>query len=338
MKEDTRTKKRPSSVDVAKLAGVSRATVSAYINGTRYVSPKLSEKIERAIKRLHYVPDPLARALKMKDAKTVGLVIPVMSRFFAPIITAVNRIAHENHYGLLLCSREEDPERERVVVEMFVAKRISGILVVPCSKENAGFLDSVRVNGTPLVQVNRKIEGLSADAVTSDNFKAAYTATEHLITRGRKHLAYLGYDEHTLSGDQKKAGFEAASADHGIGRVEVIPVRDHDPENIAQSFREFLASGRAVDGLILSTQGKTAVGLSVLQERAVRIPDDVAVIGFDDTPWSSLLSPSLTVVSENTSKMGEIAIRLLLDRIEGNDQDPPKDIVLEDEFIVRRST
>jgi LacI family transcriptional regulator len=338
MEERAEAKKRPSSIDVAKLAGVSRATVSAYINQTRYVSPKLSQKIEHAIKELHYVPDPLARALKMKDAKTVGLVIPVMSRFFAPIITAVNEIAYKNHYGFLLCSSEEDPQRERDVMEILIVKRISGILVVPCSKANAEFLDSIKSNGTPLVQVNRKIEGLPVDSVTSDNFKAAYTATEHLISRGRKNLVFLGFDDNTLSGDQKKAGFEAAGADHDIDRFEIIPVRDHDPENIAESFRDFLSSGKKIDGLILSTQGKTAVGLSVLKERSVRVPDDVAVIGFDDTPWSSLLSPSLTVVSENTREMGEIAVKLLLDRIEGNDHDPPKDIVLEDEFIIRHST
>jgi LacI family transcriptional regulator len=330
--------KRPSSVDVARVAGVSRATVSAYINGTRYVSPELSEKIEQAIKGLGYVPDPLARALKMKDAKTIGLVIPVMSRFFVPIINATNEIAHSNRYGFLLCSSEEDPEREKEVLDVFLSKRISGILIVPCSLANREFLCSVKKEGTPIVQINRKIEGLDADAVTSDNFRAAYTATKHLIDRGRKNLVYLGYDDRTLSGDQKKAGFEAAVSDNTIGSAYVIAVRDHDREDISRAFREFIDRGNPMDGLICSTQGKTEVGLMILKERDRKIPQDVSVICFDDTPWASLFSPPLTAISENTKKMGTIAVKLLLDRIEGDRQSSAYDIVLEGEFIVRNST
>jgi DNA-binding LacI/PurR family transcriptional regulator len=199
-------------------------------------------------------------------------------------------------------------------------------------------LSSIKRNGTTIVQINRKIEGLDADAVTSDNFRAAYTAAEHLIGRGRTRLVFLGYDEHTLSGDHKKAGFEAALSDHSIGSAHIIPVRDHNRENIGRAFREFLDRGEAMDGLICSTQGKTEVGLSVLRERGIQIPRDVSVICFDDTPWSSLFSPPLTVISENTKEMGTIAVKLLLERIEGNREAPTRDIVLENEFIIRHST
>jgi LacI family transcriptional regulator len=330
--------KRPSSVDVARVAGVSRATVSAYINGTRYVSPELSEKIEQTIKGLGYVPDPLARALKMKDTKTIGLVIPVMSRFFTPIINATNEIAHANHYGFLLCSSEEDPVREKEVLEIFLAKRISGILLVPCSPANREFLSSIHKEGTPIVQINRKIEGLDADAVTSDNFRAAYAAAMHLIDRGRKDLVFLGHDDRTLSGDQKRAGFEAAVSDNAVGSAHVITVRDHDREDIGRAFREYIDRDNPMDGLICSTQGKTEVGLTILKEKGKNIPHDVSVICFDDTPWACLFSPPLTAISENTKEMGSIALKLLLDRIEGGRQTPTQDIVLPDEFIIRKST
>ncbi len=330
--------KRPSSVDVAQVAGVSRATVSAYINRTRYVSPELSEKIEQTIKGLGYVPDPLARALKMKDAKTIGLVIPVMSRFFTPIINATNEIAHANRYGFLLSSSEEDPAREKEVLDVFLSKRISGILLVPCSLANREFLSSVKKEGTPIVQVNRKIEGLDTDAVASDNFRAAYTAAKHLLERGRRALVFLGYDDRTLSGDQKRAGFEAAVSDHAVGTGQVVAVRDHDRQDIARAFREFIDSGSPMDGLICSTPGKTEVGLTILKERSRKIPGDVSVICFDDTPWASLFSPPLTGISENTREMGTIAVKLLLDRIEGGRNAPARNIVLENEFIVRDST
>ena len=330
--------KRPSSKDVAKLAGVSRATVSAYLNQTRYVSPELSEKIEKSIKELNYKPDPLARALKLQDTKTIGLIIPIMSRFYMPMMQVVNEVAHQNAYGLLLCSSEEDPEREQEVLEIFLAKRVSGILMVPCSEKNRKLLNEIQHSGTPIVQVNRKIGGLEADSVVSNNFKAAYTATEHLIQRGRKKIVLLGYDQDSLANTEKKTGYDAALQDYNIKENLTIPIKEHNQEQIEAAFEAFLDSKQKFDGLICTTQGKTAIGLHLLKERAFQIPDDVAVVGFDDTPWSSLLWPPLTVVSENTYTMGEEATKILLNRIEKKERSSPKHIMLEDELIIREST
>ncbi|MEI6158078.1 MAG: LacI family DNA-binding transcriptional regulator, partial [Atribacterota bacterium] len=159
--------KRPSSQDVARVAGVSRASVSAYLNGSRFVSAELQYRIERAIKELNYVPDQLARALKMNDAKTIGLVIPIVSNFYNPMIRAVNECAHQKSFSFLLASSEEEPIREKEILQVFFAKRISGILVVPCSYQNKQFLEQINKSGIPIVQVNRKIEGLNIDSVVS---------------------------------------------------------------------------------------------------------------------------------------------------------------------------
>jgi LacI family transcriptional regulator len=330
--------KRPSSKDVADLAGVSRATVSAYLNRSRYVSPELSEKIEHAIQKLNYTPDPLARALKLQDTKTIGLIIPVMSRFFTPMMRVVNEVAHQNKYGFLISSSEEEAEREREVLEIFITKRVSGILIVPCSEKNRKLLNDIQQSGTPVVQVNRKIGGLEADSVVSNNFKAAYTATEHLLQRGRKRIVLLGDDPDSLAHTEKKTGYDAALSDHDIEENLTIIMKEHDDENIEAAFRSFLDSKHPFNGLICTSQRKTAIALHILKERSFQIPKDVAVIGFDDTPWSSLLWPPLTVISENTYTMGEEATKILLDRIEKREQGSPQHIVLEDELIVREST
>ncbi len=331
-------KPRPSSADVAKKAGVSRATVSAHLNGTKYVSPEIGKRIDRAIKKLNYFPDPLARALKMKDARTIGLVIPVMSRFFTPLMKALNDIAYQKGYGFLVCSSEEDEAREREALEMLFAKRISGILLAPCSVKNETLIRQILESGTPVVQVNRRIEGLDIDSVVSDNFRAAYRVTEHLIRSDRRNIALLGHDSRTLAGSQKRLGFEKALADNGIKNGIVVPIREHDEQQIRTSFIETLEAGRIIDGLICTSQVKTVIALEVLNIRSLRIPDDIAVIGFDDSPWSSLTGTPLTVISENTKAMGEQAAKLLLDRIEKRETGPAKRIVLEDEFIIRLSS
>lgn len=332
-------KKRPTSQDVAERAGVSRATVSAYLNRTRYVSPDLSEKIRIAIEELNYTPDHLARALKMEDTKTIGLIIPVLSQFYTPMMRAINDVAHEHGYGFLLSSSEENAERERELLEILMAKRISGVLVGPCSEENKYLLADIRRSGTPVVQVNRRIEDLEVDSVVSDNFKAAYTATEHLIRQGRRQVVLLGYDPTTLSNAQKKAGYDAALQDYGVTENLTLIVKEHDRQSITSALTEFVDSGSPFNGLICTTQGKTAIALSLLKERNVRVPGDVGVVGFDDTVWSALLCTPLTVVSEATYRMGIEAINLLLAQMKNPEETPPpRHIVLESEFIIREST
>jgi DNA-binding LacI/PurR family transcriptional regulator len=331
--------KRPSSQDVADRAGVSRATVSAYINKNRYVSEELGERIECAIRELGYIPDPYARALKIQDAQTIGLIIPVLSRFFTPMMRAINEIAHRHRYGFLLSSSEEDAGREREVLEIMAAKRISGILLVPCSLENRELLQRIQEAGIPIVQVNRRIEGLDTDTVVSDNRKAAYTATEHLLRRGRKRIAFFGYDPDSLALIDKKEGYDQAIQDHGLADPIVILLKQADEADIEATFRRFLDSGAAFDGLVCTSQTKTSIALHLLKERGIRIPEEVAVVGFDDTPWASLLWRPLTVISESTDRMGEVAAQLLLERLERREAaPPPRTIVLEDELIVRDTT
>jgi LacI family transcriptional regulator len=333
-----RKQKRPSSQDVAELAGVSRATVSAYINKNRYVSDELVERIENAIQKLSYIPDAYARALKFQDAKTIGLIIPVLSKFFTPMMRAINEVAHQNHYGFLFSSSEEDVDREREVLEIMVAKRTSGILLVPCSVKNLELLRKIQQYGTPIVQVSRMIEGIETDIVISNNYKAFYTATEHLIAKGRRRIVFFGDDPESIAYAEAKKGYDAALKNSRIEENITVFVKQGDPNSNTIAFRAFLESGRPFDGLICSSQTKTSTALQFLKERNIKIPEEVAVVGFEETPWASMLWKPLTVISESTYQMGGKAIQLLLDRLEKREIGPPKKIVLESEFIIQQST
>jgi len=330
--------KRPSSQDVAERAGVSRATVSAYLNKTRYVSPELSERIQHAIDEMAYVPDPVARALKTSDTSTVGLIIPVMSSFYVPMINAIEREALDRGYELLISSSNEDSAKEREILDVLVAKRVTGIVITPCSQENRDRINTIGDAGIPVVQVNRRLDDVDADSVVSNNFKAAYQATEHLVDRGNRRIAFFGYDESNIANLQKKLGYEAAVRDLGAAEGLIISVREHDRDFITAQLEAFVDAGNEFDALIATTQGKTAIALRTLVRRGYRVPDDVALIGFDDTPWSELLSPPLTMISEDTYAMGAEALALLVGRIEQTVEGPAKHVVLEDRMIIRAST
>lgn len=328
---------RPSSQDVADRVGVSRATVSAYLNKTRYVSPGLSERIQLAIDELGYVPDPVARALKTSDTSTVGLIIPVMTSFYMPMINAIEREAASRGYELLISSSNEDRVKERELLDVLVAKRVTGIVITPCSDENSERINAILRSGVPVAQVNRRLEGVDADSVVSDNFRAAYQATEHLVRRGSRRIAFLGYDESNIANLRKKLGYEAAVRDLGVAEGLVIAVREHDRDLITARLEAFIDGGNRFDALIATTQGKTVIALRTLVRRGYRVPEDVALIGFDDTPWCELLSPPLTMISEDTSTMGAESLALLIGRIEGSMDGPARHVVLEDRMIIRLS-
>lgn len=334
---DINIKKRSTSKDVASFSGVSRATVSAYLNKTRYVSPELSKKIQDAINQLHYTPNELARSLKMQDTKTIGLIIPVLSHFFMPMLNSINEVAQKEDYRFLLSSSEEDPKKERKMLEIFLSKQISGMLVVPSSEENRKFMKQIMDNGMPIVQVNRRIVGLETDFVVSKNFNAIYTATEYLIKKKRKKIMLFGYDASAFGEDEKKDGYEAAIRDYELNSY-IINIKGHDPQNIFESLNNCLSTGEKFDGIICTSQMRTTIALQYLKNKLIKIPRDISFIGYDDTSLSVLFDPPLTVISENASEMGQRATTLLLDRIKKKKKAmTPKSILLDVNFIIRES-
>jgi DNA-binding LacI/PurR family transcriptional regulator len=333
---DLKAIKRPTSKDVANFSGVSRATVSAYLNKTRYVSPELSKKIQDAINQLHYTPNELARSLKMQDTKTIGLIIPVLSHFFMPMLNSINEVAQKEDYRFLLCSSEEDPKKERKMLEIFLSKQISGILVVPSSEENRKFMKQIMENGIPIVQVNRRIVGLETDFVVSKNFNAIYSAVEYLVKKGREKIVLLGYNENAFGQGEKKDGYEAAIKDYRLNTY-IINLIGHDPQNIFDSLNNFFLSGEKIDGIICTSQMRTTVALQYLKNKLIKIPQDISFIGYDDTSLSVLFDPPLTVISENASEMGQKATVMLLDRIKKKKTSAAKSILLDVDFIIRES-
>lgn len=330
--------KQPSSQDVANLAGVSRATVSAFLNNRPGVSQNVRNKIAEAIKELNYQPNAAARALKLKETDAIGLVLPVLSDFYTPLIRAINAAAMARNYDLILSSSESDPERERHLLQAFLTKRVRGILLAPSSDLNADYIADLSAH-VPIIQVNRRIPDLKVDAIVANNFRAAFEATQFLIDRGRRNIVFFGETTNDLAHSDKRRGFQSAIKESKSSGVagKVIETVGHGVEELEAAFDEFLMSGQEFDGVIAASQTKTAVAMKLLREHHRDVPKQVSLIGFDDTHWAQLLDPPLTVVSEDLFAMGRTACATLFSRIEGKGPEEAVMIEIEDKFVVRQS-
>ncbi len=329
-------KKLPTSEDVARLAGVSRATVSAYINGTRYVSDKLIQRIDRAIEILHYTPNEIARSLKLQSNKAIGLLIPVLSKFYLPMIRSINERIHERGYTMILGSSEEDIQREKEVLQVFTSKKVSGILIVPCGYRNAGYIERLSDSGIAFVQLNRRIERLDMDSVVSDTVQAIYDAMQHMVKkRGKKRIALMGYNPNIIADNDKRTGYQNALREFNLESF-IFETVEHDQDILARNLTEFMST-KKIDGVVCTTRTFMEVVLCALRQSGRSIPGEVSVIGYDDPVWTTLVEPNLTVISEDRFSMGEQAVNMLFDRIEGRSEDKPKHIVMQAELIVRDS-
>ena len=333
---DKELKKLPTSEDVARLAGVSRATVSAYINGTRYVSDKLIQKIDRAIEILNYTPNEIARSLKLQSNKAIGLLIPVLSKFYLPMIRSINDKVHDHGYTMILGSSEEDLEREKEVLQVFTSKKVSGILIVPCGYRNAGYIERLSDSGIAFVQLNRRIERLEADSVVSDTVQAIYDAVKHTVEkRGKKRIALMGYNPNIIADNDKRAGYQNALRDYRLASY-VFETVEHDQDILVREFTKFMNDNQ-IDGVVCTTRTFMEVVLCALRQNGRRIPQEVSMVGYDDPVWTQLVEPNLTVISEDRFSMGEQAVNMLFDRIKGRSEGAPKHVVMQAELIMRDS-
>ncbi|MEX2272426.1 MAG: LacI family DNA-binding transcriptional regulator [Vicinamibacterales bacterium] len=323
--------------DVAKRARVSAATVSAVLNDSAFVSPALRARVLAAIKALAYRPNLLARGLAQQRSQTLGMIVPdIANPFFPEVVRGAEDVAREAGYSLVLASTDNDPIREDRYLQLFLAKRVDGVLLTkapaPFHGRTAAMLRRARV---PIVQVARTVPGLKADAVLMDDRGAAYEATAHLARLGYTRIAMVSGLTGASTSKQRLTGFRAALAAHGLAA---------DPQLVAEGDYQVQSGYRA--GLALLKRKPEAVFISnylmtvgfmiALRQYRLRCPDDVAIVTCDDHPWLDYFAPRLTTMDLPKQKLGAEAAALLIDRL-ARPSRPSETIVLPGTLCVRES-
>jgi LacI family transcriptional regulator len=325
---------RPTIRDVALRAGVSLKTVSRVINGEAGVAAATAERVGEAIAELGFQRNDLARSLRRGGvSSTLGLVIEdVANPFYSAIAQAVEAAARERGYMLITGSCEEDPERERELVQALLRRRVDALLIVPASSDHA-YLARELGDGTPLVFLDRPPAGIEADCVLVDNVGGARAATAHLLAGGHERIALVGDPDELYTAAQRLAGYRDALAAAGLPvRDELVRLGPHDAAQAEAAVRELLAlpAGRRPTAIFTGNNRNTVGALRALRG-ADRPP---ALVGFDDFELADLLGT--TVVRHDSPRMGAHAAALAFERMQGAER-PPRRVVVPTELIVRGS-
>ncbi len=326
--------------DVARLAGVSVATVSAVINGSAVVSERRAQKVREAMEALDYYPDQVARSLKVGRTDVIGMVVPDITHIFFPlVIRGAEDAARKHGYSVILCDSEEDAEEERRHLNTLFSRRVDGVLIA-CSDPSTAY-DRLLRRRFPIVFVDRIPRGLTQNGISSDNVAAGCCATNHLIELGHERIALitgqLGLSPHF----GRLEGFRKAMQARGLPiRDEYLRVGDLQVETGRTLTMELLKLNPRPTAII-SSNNRMLLGLmQALAEAGVRCPAGISVVGFDDSAWTEHFTPGLTVIAQPAFEIGKAAFDMLLSRMQAGDNETnqPELVLLPAELRVRGST
>jgi DNA-binding LacI/PurR family transcriptional regulator len=327
-----------SMKDVAARAGVSVKTVSNVINGAR-VAAATRERVQHAIADLGYRPNISARNLRRGRTGILALAVSEVDvPYFAELARLIVDTAEEHGYTILIDQTGGDPKREQYVIDGMGARLVDGVVFSPVAMDRLDI--ARRADTTPLVLLGERVSAGPADHVAIDNVAAARTATAHLAGLGRRRIAAIGAQPHAQGTSRmRESGYRMALEDAGIAVEEslIIPARQYHRRDGAEAAAYLTELEHPPDAVFCFNDTLALGAMRALYDRGYRIPEDVAVVGFDDIDDGRYNVPSLTTISPDKAGIARSALRLLLDRIEAVDS-PPREVTVSHELRVRESS
>jgi len=335
-----KTAKSASLRDVAKRSKVSVSTVSRVINKTGNIDPETLRRVQKAIKALDYKPNRVAQRLRLPSGqrKLIGLLVPdIQNPFYVDVVKGVEALAHEKGYAVFMGSFGQEEDKEAMYLDLMLSESVDGLIVAPSNEKQNKIVELVK-NEFPLVCVDRSLSVIDSDVVLVNNVQAAFDAVEHLVQRGHKRIAYIGGLPTISTTVERNEGYVRALTKHGIEiDKELIRFGDSKHESGKMLAGELLDLPKPPTALFTGNSLITLGALETIHTRRMRIPEDIAIVGFDDMPWSISLNPPLTAVSQPGYEIGKRATEMLLHRIVDPQRKPVR-VSLNAELIIRKST
>jgi len=325
----------PSIKDVALAAGVSTATVSRVLANKSRIKDETRQRVLDSIEQLNYRPNLIARSLRAQKSAKIGLVVSdIRNPFFTAIGRAVEDAAYEQGYSVLMCNTDENPDKEEMYLNLLHDENVAGIIFSPTQQFSAG-LKSYTSN-IPFVIIDRSVESRDVDMVLLDNVAAAYELTMHLIENGYKKLAGLFGDAST-TGRERNRGFNKALKEHQLSPTAVHFIAPRIKQGYETTMALLKQERGNVDAIFTSNSLLTAGAFQAIRDSQLTVPEDVALVGFDETTWGALVDPPITLIAQSTEEIGRTATELLFQRIDEPHR-LPKTVTLKGRLLVNGSS
>jgi LacI family transcriptional regulator len=310
-------------------------TVSRTINGHPYVADETAKRVRAAIRRLDYRPNHAARVLSGQLSRSIGLIVPdIADTFFSVVSHAVQEIARESGYLVWLAASNDDPSIEAAQVELMAHHPVDGILLVPADSRDR-YLKTIATGATPIVAIDRSIEVATTDSVEVENRAGARMAVEHLIGHGRKRIACVAANSHLRTIKERIVGYEESLRRARLPHTKALLLPDRASATAALS--ALFSSRNRPDALFTANNAATIWVIETLRDMKIEIGKDVALVGFDDVDFFTLITPPVTAIRQPAAELGRMSARLLLQRIKGESSSSSVRTVLPVSLIVRES-
>ncbi len=327
----------PTILDVAAKAGVSRSTVSRVLTDSSRVDPATKRRVLAVMAELNYRPSQVARNLRRSQTRMIALLVPdIANPFFGQLVQGVEAVAVRQGYHVILCNTAEDPIRELDYLRMLERKQVDGIILT--ALRNPPEVIQTFLPFGPVVLAGEYTRDDVFPAVTIDNVAAAAQATEHLIARGHKRIGFINGPTQTLLSADRLSGYRQALFNHGLDTLpELIQTGDFCLAGGRLCAERLLALVNRPTAIFAANDDMAVGAIQAAQARQLRVPEDVAVVGFDDLPVARVVRPQLTTVAQPIHRLGEVAMEWLMLGLMGKAQ-PSLHRMLPVDLVIRESS
>ncbi|MFI3212690.1 MAG: LacI family DNA-binding transcriptional regulator [Eubacteriales bacterium] len=308
--------------DIAKMTGLGLATISSYLNGGN-VREYNRVKIEQAIEELHFEVNEVARGLKTNKTYTVGVVIPELNNaFFSEIITKMEDELRHHGYAIIICDCRSSEELEEQAVNFLYKKRVDGIISIPVS-HSGKYLHKFVQDDKPILLVDRYINDINCDCIFVNNREVVRDATDKLVADGHRKIGMLGGSREMFTARERMQGYKVGLLENGIELEERLMYHgDYTIRSGTKGMEYLLEHNPEMTAVIAANYEMTVGAIIVLNEKGVKIPEELSIIGYDDMDFARACRPKLSIITQPTEEIGAMAAKLMLEKLLGKTREP----------------
>ncbi len=335
-------KERATIHDIAKKLNITASTVSRALKDHPRISAETKKAVQKIAQKLNYQPNNIAAALRNGKSKILGIIVPMVDRsFFSSVIRGIEEIANGANYNVMICQTYENPEKEIATVEALLNARVDGIIASHAKNTlNFDHFLKVKERGIPLILFDRSNDELEVSNVVIDDFLGAYKATEHLIQQGCIRIAHFTNTRKISIYKERLRGYREALLNNNLAYDESLVIAsDLQLEDGRNSMLQLLKLNEIPDGVFSASAYGILGALQILKENRVKVPEEVALVGFSNEPFTSFTDPSLSTVEQHSMRIGNTAAEIFLEEVSDTIKKfIPQKIVLKPELIIRQSS